>query len=186
MLVKQPLFWVIVVAAVATSLWYRASVYREPPVPQNPKVVFVTGGSGPYWEGTIQGAKAAAKDLQVELQVERPTDAESLEQQLAILSGLDGSKCDGIAISPVDAEAQTSVINRLASETKVVTFDSDAPLSERQAYIGTSNYAAGMLCARAGRGGAAGGGQGCGPVGQPDQGQSRGPETGLRRSAGAR
>ena len=28
----------------------------------------------------------------------------------------------------------------------VVTFDSDAPLSERQCYVGTSNYRAGQLC----------------------------------------
>jgi ribose transport system substrate-binding protein len=55
---------------------------------------------------------------------------------------------DGVALSPLDAEGQTHLINRLVREKKVVTFDSDAPLSDRQSYIGTSNIAAGTLCAR--------------------------------------
>jgi ribose transport system substrate-binding protein len=36
----------------------------------------------------------------------------------------------------------------MAREMKVVTFDSDAPLSDRQSYVGTSNVAAGVTCGR--------------------------------------
>ena len=50
---------------------------------------------------------------------------------------------DGLAVSPLDAEGQTPLINRLQQSTNVVTFDSDAPLSLRSGHIGTSNYGAG-------------------------------------------
>jgi ribose transport system substrate-binding protein len=122
-------------------------VFSEPPAPSEPKVVFVTGGSGPFWQITINGAKAAAQDLNVDLRVEMPTEDESLEQQMAILSELDPAEQSGIAISPLDAAGQTDLINRFADQTNVVTFDADAPQSERQCYVGTSNYDAGRLCA---------------------------------------
>ena len=127
-----------------------ADVFTEspPPVPA-PKVAFVTGGSGPYWRLTVNGAKAAAAKHNVDLQVEMPADDESVEQQMGILGKLDLTKVEGIAISPLDAEGQTDLINQLVRrEKKVVTFDSDAPLSTRQSHVGASNFAAGRICAR--------------------------------------
>lgn len=82
------------------------------------------------------------------LQVELPTGDENLDQQISILSHLDLAKLDVVALSPLDAEGQTHLINRMVREKKVVTFDSDAPLSDRQSYIGTSNIAASALCGR--------------------------------------
>jgi ribose transport system substrate-binding protein len=112
-------------------------------------VAFVTGGSGPYWLLTVDGAKAAAARHNVDLSVEMPSDDENLEQQMNILSKLDLSRIEGIAISPLDAEGQTDVINQFVRrEKKVVTFDSDAPLSTRQSHVGASNFAAGRICAR--------------------------------------
>jgi ribose transport system substrate-binding protein len=78
-----------------------------------------------------------------------PSDDESLEQQMGILGKLDLTQVQGIAISPLDAEGQTDLINQLVRrEKKVVTFDSDAPLSTRQSHVGASNFAAGRICAR--------------------------------------
>jgi ribose transport system substrate-binding protein len=125
------------------------SVFREPaPLPAT-KVAFITGGSGAYWQLTVNGAKAAAKEHRVDLKVEMPTASESLEQQMNILADRELADVEGIAISPIDAEQQTHSINKLIDrEKKVVTFDSDAPLSNRQSYIGTNNFAAGRTCAR--------------------------------------
>ena len=109
----------------------------------------MTGGSGPYWQLTVDGAKAAAAKHNVDLQVKMPTDDESVDQQMGILGKLDLTKVDGIALSPLDAEGQTDLINQLVRrEKKVVTFDSDAPLSTRQSHVGASNFAAGRICAR--------------------------------------
>src|SRR5204863_6046936 len=46
------------------------------------------------------------------------------------------------AIAPKD---QVGVINNAAAKTKVITFDSDAPASNRLLYIGTNNFEAGKV-----------------------------------------
>jgi ribose transport system substrate-binding protein len=141
--------WPLIAFLVAGVIYYRQSVYQKPAPLPAPKVAFVTGGSGPYWQLTVDGAKAAAAKHNVELFVEMPSDDENLEQQMVILSKLDLNKVEGIAISPLDAEGQTDLINQFVRrEKKVVTFDSDAPLSTRQSHVGASNFAAGRICAR--------------------------------------
>ena len=49
----------------------------------------------------------------------------------------------GIAVSPVDADGETKFLNEIASQTKLITHDADAPKSDRLVYIGTDNYKAG-------------------------------------------
>ena len=138
----------LLLVALAAAAWYRQSVFQAPPSAPPPAIVFITGGSGPYWQQAVNGAKAAADDLTVNLQVETPPDAESLDQQTEMLKELDSTAIDGVAISPLDAEGQTPLINNLAKQAFVVTFDSDAPDSARQGYVGTSNFGAGRTCAR--------------------------------------
>jgi ribose transport system substrate-binding protein len=141
------MLWVVALVAIIAALGYRVSVLREPPPPPVSKILFVTGGSGPYWQSTVAGAKAAARGLDVDLKIEMPADDESLEQQTAILTGLDAN-LDGVALSPLDAGSQTELINGLVKKMRVVTFDSDAEESDRHSHIGTSNFSAGRACAR--------------------------------------
>jgi ribose transport system substrate-binding protein len=136
-------------ALVAAGVYRRSVNQAEQPAPLEPvNVVFVTGGSGPYWQIAANGARAAAKDLNADVKIEMPSDAESLPEQAQILEAIDEKSVDGVALSPLDAAGQTELINELATETFVVTFDSDAPDSKRTGYVGTSNYAAGRVCAR--------------------------------------
>lgn len=139
---------VIAACAVAAALWYRQQVFPPEPVLTTPKLAFVTGGSSPYWQLTAGGARAAAEAYQCELAIEMPKDDESLEQQMALLTRLKYEDLDGLALSPLDANGQTPLINRINLQTNVVTFDSDAPLSTRRGHVGTSNYGAGVLCAQ--------------------------------------
>ncbi|MCA9237251.1 MAG: substrate-binding domain-containing protein [Planctomycetales bacterium] len=142
--------FLLAVAAIAivAAAWYRQQVFREPPQPTTLHVAFVTGGSGPYWQSSIRGAEAAAKEYHIEIDVETPASDESLEQQTSLLAQLKYSDLDGVAVSPLNAEEQTPLINRIQQETNLVTFDSDAPLSQRRGHVGTSNYGAGALCAQ--------------------------------------
>jgi ribose transport system substrate-binding protein len=146
---KRLIIWPTVAILCIAGLAYRANVMREPPPPPPAKIVFITGGSGPFWKLTVDGAKAAAAKHNVDLRVEMPADDENIAQQMDILGKLDPADVDGIALSPLDAEGQTGLINQLVSRgEKVVTFDSDAPLSTRQCHIGTSNFTAGRICAQ--------------------------------------
>ena len=74
----------------------------------------------------------------------------SVEGSLEILNELiDDNLIDAISISVLDPEAYTPVINRgIALGKPIVTFDSDAPQSNRLAYIGTDNYAMGRELAK--------------------------------------
>jgi ribose transport system substrate-binding protein len=146
---KRLVIWPLVAILVAAGIYYRQRVYEKPAPLPAPKVAFVTGGSGPYWRLTVDGAKAAAARHNVDLRVEMPSEDESLEKQMNIISKLDLATVEGIALSPLDADGQTDLINQLVRrEKKVVTFDSDAPLSTRQSHVGASNFAAGRICAR--------------------------------------
>lgn len=146
---KRVVIWSLVAIACIAGFAFRQSALQKPAPAPTAQVVFVTGGSGPYWQLTVNGAKAAAAKSNVDLQVEMPAEDESVEQQMGILGKLDLEAVDGIALSPLDAEGQTDLINQLVRrEKKIVTFDSDAPLSTRQSHVGTNNFSAGRICAQ--------------------------------------
>ena len=145
---RRLLTWSIALIAIIAAVGYRSVVFRTPAPPPRPRVAFVTAGSGPYWQITAHGARSAAREQDVDLKIEMPPDDENLDEQLLILTHLNVDNLDGVAVSPIDADGQTHLINRLVDKVNVVTFDSDAPLSNRQSHVGTSNFSAGRTCAR--------------------------------------
>jgi ribose transport system substrate-binding protein len=145
---ERKIMWAVVLVAVGLVAWFRSQVYSQPEKPVPPTLVFVTGGTGPYWQATIEGAQAAARSLQAKLLVESPEKQENLEDQQEILRKIDKTKVDGLAVSPLDAEQQVELIDQLCEGLRVVTFDSDAPKSKRLSHVGTSNFSAGRMCAR--------------------------------------
>lgn len=148
MTAKRIGIWALVAVVAVAVGWYRSSSMNLEPegTLRRTSAIFVTGGSGDYWKMTAEGARAAAKQFNTDLEVVLPDQNEGLKQQMQILMRLQGESKDGCAISPLDAEGQTFLINQLAETMDVVTFDSDAPLSQRRYYIGSSNYLAGQMC----------------------------------------
>lgn len=127
--------------------WYYTQVFGEKDSGPTPNLVVVTGGSGPYWQLIANGASKAAGEYKVNLDVLMPEEDENQDLQIQLISGIDTGKVDGIAISPLDAEGEASIINRLAEKAFVVTMDSDASQTARLLYIGTNNIVAGRTCA---------------------------------------
>jgi ribose transport system substrate-binding protein len=140
--------WSIAAIALVAAVGYNLAVFRDAPPPPTVNIVFITGGSGAFWERTVNGAKSAADDYDATLVVETPSANEGVAEQTELLEDLSEKPVDGIAVSPLDADGQTELINKLAKKTMLVTFDSDASDSERQSHVGTTNYAAGRACAR--------------------------------------
>jgi len=148
---KRHWLWIAPVAllALAAAFWYRARTEEPSPGTAIPvRVLLVTGGPGEYWDEAVRGARAAADKLKVDLDVKAPADYENVSQQVDILSQADFTKINGLGLSPLDADGQAGLINRIAQVTKVVTFDSDAPHTSRMTFVGTNNYVAGQLAAR--------------------------------------
>lgn len=107
------------------------------------KLAFVTNNASDFWTIARKGVEKADAELEnVEAQFKIPADGTAAEQK-RIIDDLLAAGTNGIAISPVDPDNQTALINETAKKALVVTQDSDAPASERAVYIGTDNVAAG-------------------------------------------
>jgi ribose transport system substrate-binding protein len=91
-----------------------------------------------------KGARAAAAEFGVDVDVQIP--AEGVADQKRIVQALLARDIDGIAISPIDPDNQTDLLDEAAGRTPLITHDSDAPASQRLCFVGIDNYSAGRLC----------------------------------------
>lgn len=107
------------------------------------RIAFVTNNASDFWTIARKGTEKADAELDnAEVEFLMPADGTAAEQK-RIVDDLLAKGVDGIAISPVDPANQTQMLNDAAKQAMVVTQDSDAPDSDRAAYIGTDNVAAG-------------------------------------------
>src|SRR6185503_5061011 len=107
------------------------------------KLAFVTNNPSDFWVLARKGTEKAAREIpNIEVDFKIPADGTAAEQQ-RIVDDLLARGVHGIAISPVDPKNQQQMINTAASQTLVLTQDSDAPDSNRACYIGTDNVEAG-------------------------------------------
>src|SRR6266576_869059 len=107
------------------------------------KLAFVTNNASDFWTIARKGVEQAKSELpSVDVEFRIPADGTAAEQK-RIVDDLLAKGVAGIAISPVDPDNQTQLINDTAKQALVVTQDSDAPQSARAFYIGTDNHAAG-------------------------------------------
>jgi ribose transport system substrate-binding protein len=107
-------------------------------------LAFVVNNSATFWTYARAGTEDAAKELgNVDVDFKIPSDGTAVQQR-QILDDLLAKGVDGIAVSPIDPGNQTEFLNHVASKTLLICHDSDAPQSQRVAYIGTDNFAAGQ------------------------------------------
>jgi ribose transport system substrate-binding protein len=107
------------------------------------KLAFVTNNSSDFWTIARRGVEKADNELpDVSAEFRITSDGTAAEQK-RIIDDLTTKGVDGIAISPVDPQNQTTLINDVAKRALVFTQDSDAPNSDRACYVGTDNVAAG-------------------------------------------
>ena len=107
------------------------------------RLAFVTNNASDFWTIARKGVEKADAELaDVTAEFKIPSDGTAAEQK-RIVDDLLAKGIDGIAISPVDPDNQTGLINDVAQRTLVFTQDSDAPNSNRACYVGTDNVAAG-------------------------------------------
>ena len=107
------------------------------------KLAFVTNNSADFWTIARRGVEKADGELaDVSAEFRLTPDGTAAEQK-RIVDDLVTKGVDGIAISPVDPENQTALIDEVSARALVFTQDSDAPGSKRTCYVGTDNVAAG-------------------------------------------
>lgn len=106
---------------------------------------FVTNGVADFWKAAVVGARQAAKEANADITIIMP---DGMTDQTRKLEDLITRGVDGVAVSPINAENQVDILNRVAEATSLVTHDSDVPKSNRLAYVGMDNYKAGLMCGK--------------------------------------
>jgi len=143
----------LVLALAATTLGCKKTEPAAPPpgaapTPGSYRFAFVTNNSSDFWNIAEKGVRKAEKDLGIKAQVFRPLKTEVSEQQRFIEDIL-VQGFDGMAICAINPDAMTPLLDRVAGKMPVVVHDSDAPKSQRKAFVGTNNVEAGRLAGQA-------------------------------------
>ncbi len=102
-------------------------------------LVYVVNGPSDFWKTAEAGVEKARGELpDFDLQFRYPEQAAAAVQQ-RVLEDLVAAGASAIMVSVVDPPNVTEALNRVASQVALFTSDSDAPQSDRIAYIGSSN-----------------------------------------------
>jgi ribose transport system substrate-binding protein len=110
-----------------------------------PRYKVITNGISPFWDAMGKGLDAVKAEIHVDATWSAPNPAQHNEQ-VKVFKDAVSSRVDGIAVSPIEADALVALIDEtVAAGIPVITFDSDAPKSKRLAYLGTNNYEAGKI-----------------------------------------
>lgn len=107
-------------------------------------VAYVTNGIDPFWTVAAAGAKAAGREHDVNVLLRFPPKGVG-DQKSMIEALLVQDDVVGIAVSPIDPDNQQEQLNSIGEAKLYVTQDSDAPTTNRLAYIGMKNYDAGRM-----------------------------------------
>jgi ribose transport system substrate-binding protein len=112
------------------------------------RFAFVTNSNSDFWRIASKGIDKAKKEFDVEVEIFTPLKGEAAEQQ-KILEDIIVRGFDGMAISPLNPDEMTSLLDKVATKMNVICHDSDAPKSKRKCYIGTNNVEAGRAAGKA-------------------------------------
>jgi ribose transport system substrate-binding protein len=155
--------------AAAVALAFTASAGAQ----DKKELVFVVNGASDFWKLAEAGVKKAQGELpDYDLQFKYPEQAAAAIQQ-RLMDDLVAAGVDAIMVSAVDPKTSTEALNRIGSQVPLFTTDSDAPDSNRIAYIGSSNTDAGKQAGEIALKAMPDGGQCIGFVGLPGADNAR-------------
>lgn len=100
-----------------------------------------------FWELVERGIERFIKDSSISIDIIYP-ESNTFKKQNKIISDLLKMGYKGAAISVISPTMQNKTINTIASKMHIVTIDSDAPKSNRIAFIGPSQYESGIAAAK--------------------------------------
>lgn len=103
---------------------------------------------GEFWETVEDGARAAADERGVELKWEGPNTETEIAEQNKIIENMITVRVDGIALAPLNPQAQRSAVEEsVAAGIPVVIFDSAIDGDAHTSYVATDNKRGGAMAA---------------------------------------
>ncbi len=127
--------------AVAAMLAFSAS---QATAQDKKQLAFIVNAASDFWKLAEAGVSKAQAELGdgYELQFRYPAQGTAALQN-ALMDDLVAAGTDAIMISSADPKNSTDAFNKIAAQVPLFTTDSDAPQSDRIAYLGSSNTLAG-------------------------------------------
>jgi len=126
-------------AAVIGAILMSSGAYAE----DKKQLAFVVNGASDFWKLAEAGVKKAQAELpNYQLSLKYPEQAAAAVQQ-RLMDDLVSAGVSAIMVSAVDPKSSTEALNRIGGQVPLFTTDSDAPDTNRIAYIGSSNTDAG-------------------------------------------
>ncbi len=117
-----------------------------PAAPANAKrkVAIIGNKASDYWQMVRSGAEKADAELEnVELVFKVPYTGTAKDQEAMIMEATMKDRVGAMAVSPIDPAGQKKRLNEAAKNAVFITLDSDAPDSDRIAYVGVDTRTAG-------------------------------------------
>jgi ribose transport system substrate-binding protein len=139
---------ILIVVLLDGACMYALNRSLEPHKGPRSRLLFIGNATGEFWQRAAEGARDAARMLDIELDMEMPRPDDLVDQQISVVQRLNTTNYDGVAMSPAAPESQVESINNLAGQTNVVTIDRDADKSKRMCHVGYCQTSAGRLVAR--------------------------------------
>ena len=129
---------ITIAAALAMTATFAAAQEKK-------KLAFIVNASSDFWKLAEAGVKKAQSELpKYELQFRYPAQGTAALQN-ALMDDLVAGGTSAIMISSVDPKTSIDAFDyRIAKQVPLFTTDSDAPTSNRIAYLGSSNTLAGV------------------------------------------
>jgi len=111
--------------------------------------LIIKGTAVIHWQTVHAGAVAAAREAGVDIAYNGPAMESDFSRQIAILDDLINRRVDGILLAPSDGVALVPAIRRAKQAGIPLTLiDSGAQTEDFVSFVGTDNYAGGVLAAR--------------------------------------
>jgi ribose transport system substrate-binding protein len=127
-------------ALLAASLMLGVSAQAQ----DKQQLAFVVNAASDFWKLAEAGVNKAQEELpNYEVQFRYPAQGTAALQN-SLMDDLVAAGTDAIMISSADPANSIDAFNRIAAQVPLFTTDSDAPQSDRIAYLGSSNTLAGV------------------------------------------
>ena len=120
------------------------------PSPQHAVALVAKSTETEFWLSVFAGAEAAATEYNLQLDIIGPETEEDYETQNRMVTAAVERGAEAVVFSAIDYRNNASAIDAAAKAgVKIVAIDSNVDSDAVSTYIGTDNYAAGQMAARA-------------------------------------
>ncbi|MFN8938195.1 MAG: substrate-binding domain-containing protein, partial [Acidobacteriota bacterium] len=103
-----------------------------------------------FWVAVEKGAKAAARDLNVQIEWNVAPSETDYARQIQIVDSMINRRVDGLAVAATERRALVAPVDRaMKMGIPVTIFDSGIEGENYTSYVATNNYEGGQLAARA-------------------------------------